>query len=73
MTRAIVGMLLAGAAMIPGIAQVRPTDPRLTGIFDRAYQLTCRDAAAPIGSVIAVRRGLDRGAMPSALAVGPLA
>ncbi|HET9354105.1 MAG TPA: CHAT domain-containing protein [Sphingomicrobium sp.] len=96
MTRAIVGMLLAGAAMIPGIAhadpplsvrssfrlgdagvlctaQVRPTDPRLTGIFDRAYQLTCRDAAAPIGSVIAVRHGLDLATTPSALAAGALA
>ena len=54
-------------------AQVRPTDARLSGIFDRAYQLTCRDAAAPIGSVIAVRHPIDFAAIPSALPVGALA
>ena len=96
MTRAICGMLLAGVAIMPGVAhaesplsvrssfrlgdagvlctaQVRPTDPRLTGIFDRAYQLTCRDAAAPVGSVIAVRQNVDLVTLPSALAVGALA
>ncbi len=54
-------------------AQVRPTDPRLSDIFDRAYQLTCRDAAAPIGSVMAVRRPVDLAATPSALPAGSLA
>src|SRR5688572_17195418 len=37
-------------------AQSKPTDKRLGGIFDRAYLLTCRDAASPVGSLIAVRR-----------------
>jgi CHAT domain-containing protein len=96
MTRVLVGMLLAGAALVPAVAeaapplsirpsfrlgdagvlctaQVKPTDPRLTGIFDRSYQLTCRDAAAPIGSVLAVRRPVDLGREPSALPSGPLA
>lgn len=53
-------------------AQVRPTDPRLSDIFDRAYQLTCRDAAAAIGSVIAVRQPVDLASAPSALQIGPL-
>jgi CHAT domain-containing protein len=53
-------------------AQVRPTDKRLSGLFDRSYLLTCRDAAAPIGSVIAVRRQLDLASEPSALATGTL-
>ena len=48
-------------------AQVKPTDQRLTGIFDRAYLLTCRDAASPVGSVIAVRRTVDLAAEPSAI------
>ena len=48
-------------------AQVKPTDKRLTGIFDRAYLLTCRDAASPVGSVIAVRRSVDLAAEPSAI------
>jgi len=48
-------------------AQVKPTDQRLTGIFDRAYLLTCRDAASPVGSVIAVRRSVDLTAEQSAI------
>ncbi|HEY0629276.1 MAG TPA: CHAT domain-containing protein, partial [Sphingomicrobium sp.] len=90
-------MMLAGAAMAPGLAQaaeqplsirssfrlgdagvlctaqVRPTDPRLSGMFDRAYQLTCRDAAAPVGSVLALRQAVDLASVPSALPVGPMA
>lgn len=62
-----------GDAGVLCTAQVRPTDPRLTGIFDRGYQLTCRDAAAPVGSVLAVRRPVDLAREPSALAVGALA
>ena len=62
-----------GDAGVLCTAQVKPTDPRLTGIFDRSYQLTCRDAAAPIGSVLAVRRSVDLGREPSALPSGPLA
>ena len=62
-----------GDAGVLCTAQVKPTDPRLQGIFDRAYQLTCRDAAAPVGSVIAVRRTVDPAQEASALPSGPLA
>jgi hypothetical protein len=54
-------------------AQVRPSDPRLTGMFDRGYQLTCRDAAGPIGSVLAVRRAIDPATERSVLPAGGLA
>lgn len=40
-------------------AQIASTDRRLTGLFDRAYRLTCRDAAGAVGSVIAVRHDVD--------------
>ena len=96
MTRILRMMMLAGAAMTPGLAQaaeqplsirssfrlgdagvlctaqVRPTDKRLSGMFDRSYLLTCRDAAAPIGSVLAVRRAVDAAAEPSALPMGAI-
>lgn len=94
MTRALLFLLLASAAIAPvsasepplsikpsfrigdsGVlctAQVRPTDQRLSGLFDRSYLLTCRDAAAPIGSVLAVRRQLDLASEPSALSIGTL-
>jgi CHAT domain-containing protein len=53
-------------------AQVRSADRRLTGIFDRAYSLTCRDAASAVGSLIAVRRAVDLATEPSALKSGTL-
>jgi CHAT domain-containing protein len=62
-----------GDAGVLCTAQIKPTDPRLTGMFERSYQLTCRDAAAPVGSVIAVRRTVDLAREPSALPSGPLA
>jgi CHAT domain-containing protein len=62
-----------GDAGVLCTAQVRPTDTRLSGVFDRSYLLTCRDAAAPIGSVLAVRRSVDLAGEPSALATGVLA
>jgi len=40
-------------------AQVASSDARLKDLFDRAYRLTCRDAAGAIGSVIAVRRDIS--------------
>lgn len=40
-------------------AQFKSTDPRATGMFDRAYGLTCRDAAAPVGSLVALRSRID--------------
>ena len=62
-----------GDAGVLCTAQVRPTDPRLTGMFDRSYQLTCRDAAAPVGSVMALRRAVDLANEPSALPMGTVA
>ena len=53
-------------------AQSKPTDARLKGMFDRAYLLTCRDAASPVGSLLAVRRPIDLIREPSALPVGKL-
>ena len=53
-------------------AQSRATDTRLTGIFDRAYMLTCRDASSAVGSLIAVRRHVDPMTEPSALEAGSL-
>jgi len=61
-----------GDAGVLCTAQIRPTDPRLTGMFDRAYQLTCRDAAGPVGSVLAVRRPVDPATERSALPVSGL-
>ena len=61
-----------GDAGVLCTAQARPTDPRLRGMFETSYQLTCRDAAAPIGSVLALRRPADLAREPSALAVGTL-
>ena len=53
-------------------AQARPADPRLTGVFDRAYVLTCRDAASAVGSLIAVRRAVNLAGEASALKTGAL-
>jgi CHAT domain-containing protein len=61
-----------GDAGVLCTAQVRSTDQRLTGLFDRAYQLTCRDAAGPIGSMLAVRRPVELATEPTALPSGPL-
>jgi len=47
-------------------AQVAPRDPRLIAMFDRAYTLSCRDAAGPVGTLVAVRRALAVGAAPTA-------
>ena len=62
-----------GDAGVLCTAQVRPTDQRLSGMFDRSYLLTCRDAAAPVGSVIAVRRPVDLARRAERLAAGSLA
>jgi CHAT domain-containing protein len=61
-----------GDAGVLCTAQVRPADQRLTGIFDRAYVLTCRDAASAVGSLIAVRRAIDMVGEQSLLKTGPL-
>ena len=36
-------------------AQSRSADPALTAMFDRGYSLVCRDAAATVGSLYALR------------------
>ena len=61
-----------GDAGVLCTAQVKPTDPRLSGLFDRSYQLTCRDAAGVVGSLLAVRRPVDLAGEPSLLPSGPL-
>ena len=45
-----------GSSGVACTAQNAPLDTRLKGMFDRAYSLSCRDAAGSIGSLIAVRR-----------------
>ena len=59
-----------GDAGVLCTAQVRPGDRRLTGIFDRAYVLTCRDAASAVGSLIAVRRAVDIATEQSVIRTG---
>ena len=61
-----------GDAGVLCTAQVRPADERLTGIFDRAYILTCRDAASAVGSLLALRRGVDIASEQSVIKSGPL-
>lgn len=57
-----------GTSGVACSAQNAPLDPRVKGMFDRAYRLSCRDAAGAIGSLIAVRRNLALGAEPSGMA-----
>src|SRR3954470_3499430 len=40
-------------------AQLAGRDPAATGMFDRAYAITCRDAAVPVGHLYALRIGGD--------------
>ena len=61
-----------GDAGVMCTAQSKATDGRLTGIFDRAYVLTCRDASSSVGSLLAVRRSINSATEPSALRVGTL-
>lgn len=56
-----------GDAGVLCTAQNAPTDPRLQGIFDRGYRLTCRDAAGDVGTMVAIRRPLAISAVPSRL------
>ena len=44
-----------GNAGVLCTAQVQVADPALKGLFDRAYQLVCRDAALPVGRLLALR------------------
>lgn len=59
-----------GSSGVLCTAQNAPDDGRLTGMFDRSYRLTCRDAAGAVGSLIAVHRDVAIGAEPSALTAG---
>lgn len=61
-----------GDAGVMCTAQNAPGDPRLQTMFDRGYRLTCRDAAGDIGTLIAVRRALAIGTLPSTVANGKL-
>ncbi|MGN3975007.1 CHAT domain-containing protein [Tsuneonella sp. SYSU-LHT278] len=45
-----------GTSGVACTAQNAPSDPRIGGMFDRAYRLSCRDAAGSVGNVLAVRR-----------------
>jgi hypothetical protein len=56
-----------GSSGVACTAQNTPGDPRIKGMFDRAYKLTCRDAAGAVGSLIAVRRSVALAGEPSAL------
>ena len=62
-----------GTSGVACTAQNSPGDPRIHGMFDRAYKLSCRDAAGAIGSLIAVRRLVAPAAEPSALGAVDLA
>ncbi len=61
-----------GDAGVMCTAQSRATDTRLTGIFDRAYVLTCRDASSAVGSLLAVRRPVDPAREPGMIKTGAL-
>ncbi|QDP19650.1 CHAT domain-containing protein [Sphingomonas xanthus] len=61
-----------GDAGVMCSAQLQSVDARLTGLFDRGYLLTCRDAAAPVGSLLAVRRPVALASEPSAIHDGSL-
>ncbi len=61
-----------GDAGVMCTAQSRATDTRLTGIFDRAYVLTCRDASSAVGSLLAVRRPVDPVREPGMIKTGAL-
>ena len=61
-----------GDAGVMCTAQSRATDTRLTGIFDRAYVLTCRDASSAVGSLLAVRRVVDPALEPGVIKTGAL-
>jgi len=56
-----------GDAGVVCTAQNAPTDTRLEGLFDRGYRLSCRDAAAAVGTLVVVRRDLAPGDVPVGL------
>jgi CHAT domain-containing protein len=48
-----------GNAGVLCTAQSRVADPALVGMFDRGYRIVCRDAAAPVGKLFALRTITD--------------
>ncbi len=54
-----------GDAGVRCSAQSAPAEPRLGGMFDRAYKLTCRDAADTVGTLLVVRDGSRIRPVPS--------
>ncbi|WP_156681145.1 CHAT domain-containing protein [Sphingomonas profundi] len=59
-----------GSAGVLCTAQARPLDPVLKGMFDRGYGITCRDAAAAVGNLYALR-GTGGDALATILAGRP--
>ncbi|GEN98485.1 CHAT domain-containing protein [Novosphingobium sediminis] len=55
-----------GNAGVVCSAQVAPRDPRLSGMFDRSYTLSCRDAAGPVGTLVALRHAFPIDVAPMA-------
>ncbi|WP_340316634.1 CHAT domain-containing protein [Rhizorhabdus argentea] len=48
-----------GSSGVLCTAQNRAVSPNLVGMFDRGYRIVCRDAAAPVGRLFALRTGKD--------------
>ncbi len=44
-----------GSAGVLCTAQSRVADPALSNLFDRGYRIVCRDAATPVGRLLALR------------------
>ncbi|MEL7517322.1 MAG: CHAT domain-containing protein [Pseudomonadota bacterium] len=56
-----------GDAGVRCTAQNTPSEKRLKGMFDRAYRLTCRDAASAVGTMIVVRDGDQLNPLPDGI------
>ncbi|MFU7529170.1 CHAT domain-containing protein [Qipengyuania sp. ASV99] len=61
-----------GNAGVRCTAQTDPNEARLNGMFDRAYKLTCRDAAGAVGSLLVLRDGQALGSKPSGAGEGAI-
>ncbi|KQX25547.1 MULTISPECIES: CHAT domain-containing protein [unclassified Sphingomonas] len=48
-----------GSSGVLCTAQIRTVSPVLSTMFDRGYRIVCRDAAAPVGRLFALRKGGD--------------
>ena len=59
-----------GDAGVRCTAQNAPGDRRLTTMFDRAWRLTCRDAAGAVGSALILRDAAAVPALPQGLGEG---